>query len=36
MRVISHGKRKKEDMYSVVQLEFTFLNDPEPRKVGEI
>ena len=36
MRVLSHGKKKSTDMYTVVQLEFTFLNDPEPRKVGEI
>ena len=35
MHVLSHGKRKPSDNFTVVQLEFSFNNDPTPRKIGK-
>lgn len=34
MRVLSHGKKKPIDNYTVLQLEFTFDCDNRPKKVG--
>lgn len=35
MRIVGHGKKKPSDLHMVLQLEFTFENDPRTRKVGK-
>ena len=35
MRIVGHGKKKPSDPHMVLQLEFTFENDPRTRKVGK-
>ena len=36
MRVLSHGKKKPNDNYTILELEFTFTFDNKPRKVGKL
>ena len=36
MRVVGHGKKKPTDLYMILQLEFSFDNEPRPRKVGNV